>query len=98
MINRYALGLCGALISVAAQAQTESTLAGVVQTEAGTPLPGATVFLKGTYLGNSTNEEGRFELKGVQSRLPAILVVSFVGYENQELSLTQADLNLEVTL
>jgi iron complex outermembrane receptor protein len=98
MIRRYVLSLCGVLISVTTWAQTETSLAGIVQTEAGTPLPGATVFLKGSYLGSSTNQEGRFEVKGVQNRLPAILVVSFVGYENQELSLTQSDLNLEVTL
>jgi outer membrane receptor for ferrienterochelin and colicin len=98
MIKRYVLSLCGVLVSVTTWAQTETSLAGIVQTEAGTPLPGATVFLKGSYLGSSTNQEGRFEVKGVQNRLPAILVVSFVGYENQEFALTQPDLNLEVTL
>lgn len=98
MIKSYFLGLCCLLLSWSAWAQTDASLAGVVQTEAGTPLPGATVFLKGTYLGSSTNEEGRFEIKGVQNRFPAILVVSFVGYENQQLSLAQPDLNLEITL
>jgi iron complex outermembrane receptor protein len=98
MIKHYFFGLCCLLLSLTGRAQNAGSIAGIVQTEAGTPLPGATVFLKGTYLGGSTNEEGRFEVKGVQSRLPAILVVSFLGYENQELSLTQPDTNLEVTL
>ena len=79
-------------------AQDNNSIGGTVQTEAGTPLPGATVFIKGTYLGNSTNEEGRFEVKGVQNRLPGILVVSFVGFENQEISLAGPDMNLEVIL
>jgi iron complex outermembrane receptor protein len=98
MIKYYFFGLCCLLLSLTGQAQSGASLAGTVQTEAGTPLPGATVFLKGTYLGGSTNEEGRFEVKGVQNRFPAVLIVSFLGYENQELSVNQADNNLEVTL
>ncbi|MDJ0364124.1 TonB-dependent receptor [Hymenobacter sp. H14-R3] len=98
MIKYYFWGLCCLLLSLTGRAQNGASISGTVQTEAGTPLPGATVFLKSTYLGGSTNEEGRFEVRGVQNRFPAILVVSFVGYENQELSLTQPDNNIEVTL
>lgn len=98
MLKHYPLTICCVLFSSAGWAQSQANLAGVVQTESGTPLPGATVFLKGTYLGGSTNQEGRFEVKGVQNRFPATIVVSFLGYENQELVLNQVDGNLEVTL
>jgi len=98
MLKHYSLTICCALVSTAGWAQSQASLSGVVQTEAGAPLPGATVFLKGTYLGGSTNEEGRFDVKGVQNRFPATLIVSFIGYENQELVLSQADNNIEVTL
>ncbi len=43
-----------------AQAQGGQTLTGVVQTDAGEALPGATVFIKGSYQGASCNSEGRF--------------------------------------
>jgi iron complex outermembrane receptor protein len=93
----YLLLLCLSL-PFGAWAQREVNIGGVVQTEAGTPLPGATVFIKGTYLGGSTNEEGRFEVKAAESRIPGILVVSFVGFESQELPVAQTSGNLEVTL
>ena len=71
---------------------------GTVQTEAGTPLPGATVFFKGTYTGSSTNEEGQFQVKGDFSKGVLTLVVSFVGYETQELPMAAPDNALVVTL
>ena len=86
------------ILPLGAWAQREVNIGGVVQTEAGTPLPGATVFIKGTYLGGSTNDEGRFEVKVTESRIPGTLIVSFVGFESQELPVTQTSSNLEVTL
>jgi iron complex outermembrane receptor protein len=48
------------LLPLGGWAQGPQKVSGTVQTEAGTPLPGATVIIKGTYTGNSTNEEGQF--------------------------------------
>ncbi|HEX8507752.1 MAG TPA: TonB-dependent receptor [Hymenobacter sp.] len=79
-------------------AQGAQTISGTVQTEAGMPLPGATVFIKGTYSGSGTNEEGQFELKSDFSKGALVLSVSFVGYETQELPLSQPDNGLVVTL
>ena len=79
-------------------AQGPQMVNGTVQTEAGTPLPGSTVFFKGTYTGTSTNEEGQFQIKGDFSKGAQTLVVSFVGYETQELPLTGPDNALIVTL
>ena len=73
-------------------------VSGTVQTEAGTPLPGATVFFKGTYTGSSTNEEGQFAVKGDFSKGIQTLSVSFIGYETQELPLSGPDNALVVTL
>jgi len=98
MLYRYLLGLWGLLLlPLGGRAQSgEPVLAGTVQTEAGTALPGATVFLKGTYQGNSTNQEGRFVVR--VPRFPAVLVVAFVGYESLELTLNQPDNNLQVIM
>ena len=62
------------------------------------PLPGTTVFFKGTYTGSSTNEEGRFEVKGDFSKGIQTLSISFIGYETQELPLSGPDNSLVVTL
>jgi TonB-linked SusC/RagA family outer membrane protein len=48
------------------------------------PLPGASVKVKATGKGVSTDEKGRFFLRGVEEG--AVLVVSFVGYLPKEVS------------
>ncbi|WBO84284.1 TonB-dependent receptor [Hymenobacter yonginensis] len=74
------------------------TVSGVVQTDTGEPLPGATVFVKGTFIGSSTDREGRFQLRADFSEPPVVLSVSFVGYETREVSLPQPDNAVQVTL
>ena len=58
-----------------------SSRLGMVQTEASLLLPGATVILKGTYTGGSTNAERLFQIKADFSKGLVILLVSFIGYE-----------------
>lgn len=98
MRHFYFLIMLCLLLPAGARAQGLQTISGTVQTEAGMPLPGATVFLKGSYTGGSTNEEGQFQLKGNFARGPLTLAVSFVGYETQELPLSAADEVVVVTL
>ena len=86
------------LLPLKSWGQGPQALNGTVQTEAGTPLPGATVILKGTYTGGSTNEEGQFQLKADFSKGPVTLVISFVGYETQEVPLSAPDNALTVIL
>lgn len=79
-----ALSLLG-LFSSKAHGQTPTTeVIGTVQTDSGEPLPGATVFIKGTYIGGTTNSDGMFRLQVPnETRLP-VLNVSFLGYETQQ--------------
>jgi outer membrane receptor protein involved in Fe transport len=86
------------LLPFSSWAQVPQTISGTVQTEAGMPLPGATIFFKGTYTGGSTNEEGVFQIKADFSKGPLALSVSFIGYETQLLTLNQPDNALLVTL
>ena len=98
-MQRIFLSLIILLCAVAGSwAQSLQTVSGTVQTEAGAPLPGATVFFKGTYTGSSTNEEGQFEVKGDFSKGVQTLSVSFIGYETQELPIAGPDNALVVTL
>jgi iron complex outermembrane receptor protein len=98
MRHFYFLFLISLLLPLGAWAQAEQTVSGTVQAESGMALPGATVFLKGTYNGTSTNEEGQFQLKANFAKPPVILVVSFVGYESQEFPLSQPDNALQLVL
>src|SRR6476661_44546 len=99
MHKTYLLLIALLLSSLGAWAQNEQVLSGTVQADSGMPLPGATVFIKGTYVGSSTNEEGQFEIRKANFANPPItLVVSFVGYETQELSLSQPDNAISVVL
>ena len=67
-----------------AQAPTaEQTIAGKVTDNTGQPLPGVTVLVKNTTTGTATNADGQFVLR-VANPAEAVLVLSFVGYENRE--------------
>ncbi|AIZ62866.1 hypothetical protein PK28_02705 [Hymenobacter sp. DG25B] len=79
-------------------AQQENPISGIVQTNTGEPLPGATVFLKGTFVGTSTDREGKFTLRADFSAEPVVLSVSFVGYETRDVTLSQPDGALQVAL
>ena len=63
------------------------TVRGKVLDEKGMTLPGATVIVKGTSIGGSTNDQGMFVFS-----LPKMdtiyLLVSFVGMETQEVAIT----------
>ncbi len=73
---------------------TTSGISGVVSTEQGELLPGATVLAthvpSGTQYGTITNSEGRFALQGMRPGGPYKVDISFVGYATS----TVTDLNL----
>lgn len=56
---------------------------GFVQRESGKPLPGATVFLEGTTLGDMTDDDGHFIIR-VPGPGAYLLIVSHVGYRSVE--------------
>ncbi|MGA0558177.1 TonB-dependent receptor [Larkinella sp. VNQ87] len=83
-----------ALLTALASAQTaqRGTLAGRITDENGY-LPGATVLVKGTTLGASTDLNGSFQLPNVPAG-SVVLAISYVGYQTVELPLSvRAGLN-----
>lgn len=56
----------------------------------GEPLIGATVSVKGTTNGTATDIDGKFELK-ITEKPPFTLLFSYIGYENQEITINSAD-------
>lgn len=73
-------------------ADTIGRITGTVRGPDGTLLPGATVIVKGTSRGNATNAGGQFT---VSANPGEILVVTFTGYDKQELP---ASNGMQVTL
>ena len=62
---------------------------GTVSDEAtGLPVSGATVLVKGTTNGQSTNFDGEYSIN--ISEFPAVLVFSYLGYETKEVTVNSA--------
>lgn len=71
------------LFQLPANPQAKKKIQGTVVDENGSPLPGATVKIKGTGLGIATDIEGKFALE-----LPVnakTVIISFVGYKEKEM-------------
>lgn len=60
-------------------------ITGVVTDEAGLPLIGVTVKVKGTGIGQTTDGEGKFRINAPTAN--STLVISYVGYASQEIAL-----------
>ena len=75
---------------------TTSTISGIVKSEKGEVLPGATVQVvhvpTGTKYGASTNQSGRYVVPAVRVGGPYKIVVSFVGFKQNE----QSDINTQL--
>jgi TonB-linked SusC/RagA family outer membrane protein len=75
--------------------QADHPISGKVTDEKGNPLPGASIQIKGTGNGTSTNSSGEFSLTVPDS---AILVISYVGYETKEVAVgDQTTLSISLT-
>lgn len=73
--------------------QTPGQISGVVMDERGEPIPGATVLVKGTTIGTSTDLEGRYSI--VLPQNAKSMVFSFIGYRAEERTLNgQSNLNV----
>ena len=77
-----------------AQQAEEQVVSGSVKDAFG-PVVGATVTIKDTTIGTTTNIDGTFELSGVNQG--DIIVISFVGYDAQEIVFAGQTF-LEITL
>ena len=62
------------------------TISGMVQDEDNAPLIGATVLVKGTNNGTTTDVDGNFRINDVPEN--AVLVISYTGYAPQEVNAT----------
>ena len=73
------------VLKTEANAEQKKEITGTVKDAKGMPLPGATVFIKGSIIGSITDSEGRFKIN-----IPSdakIITISFVGMKTQELAI-----------
>ena len=71
------------IVSLPTAAQEDIQVTGTVSGQNGSPLHGATVNLKGTQRGTTTDEQGRFQLTVPRQ---GTLVISFIGHLSQEIA------------
>jgi TonB-linked SusC/RagA family outer membrane protein len=67
------------------QPTADVTVTGTVLDEKGDGMPGATVVLKGTTMGTTTDENGKFTLRIPDGTATPTLVISSIGYVKQEI-------------
>ncbi len=72
------------LAPVAAQTQETTTVRGTVRDQAGNPLSGVTINVKGTKTNTLTDGKGDYNI--IASNKKAVLIFSFVGLATQELT------------
>jgi len=93
MISLLAL-LLMVFLNTTVYAQTR-TLSGVVSDMSGEPIIGASILVKGTSNGVSTDLNGRFTLQDVSAS--TVLIVSYIGMKTQEITVgSRTVLNIEM--
>ncbi len=80
--------LMACLFSITANAQTVTVSGTVSNATSSENVPAVSVVVKGTSQGTYTNSDGAFSLK--VAKLPVTLVFSSIGYETQEVTVTDA--------
>lgn len=76
----------------------QQTVSGTVTEKNGTPIPGANVYLEGTYDGASTDEAGKFSFETEETGIQS-LVISFVSFESFMMTADVSELqNLTISL
>ena len=83
---------CFLLVSSLGYAQNR-TISGKVLDEKGAPVSFASILVKGSKLGTSSNEEGVFSIAVTSSK--SVLQFKAVGFEDKELEVVLEDLGLE---
>lgn len=76
--------------------ELQSTVTGIVTDENGSPLPGASIVVKGTTTGAVTDFDGNYSISAASD---GVLIFSYVGYSTQEIAIngrSAVDTRMEV--
>lgn len=73
------------LVPLLSLAQNNFRVTGQVNDEAGKPVSGATITVKGTKIFTTSSDDGRFVVDAPSGK--SILIITFVGYEEQQIDI-----------
>jgi len=79
-----ALSVMMSLFAVSSALAQERVISGKVTDDAGTEMPGVNIILKGTSIGTTTGANGSYNVSIPATENNAVLVFSFIGYQNVE--------------
>jgi iron complex outermembrane receptor protein len=85
-----------ALFFITATFLGQTKITGTVVDETNQPLPGASVLVKGTTNGTSTDFDGKFTLQTKFNT--GVVVISYIGYKSKEVTFSSSDNKLKVEL
>ena len=88
-MNRILLAIAVMFISYTGWAQTLAVSGNLIEESTGQPLFGASIIVKGTNNGTTSDFDGNFTLSNVSSG--DVLVISYIGFLDQEITVTSAD-------
>ena len=78
------------LLCISSTTWAQKTISGtVIDAQTEETLPAANILIKDTYRGTITNGNGNFSISIPDSLLPATLVIRYIGYETQELTINR---------
>lgn len=83
------------LLCTSTVAFSQVKVEGTILDETATPLSGVSVFIKGTTNGTVTGTSGEFKL---EANANDVIVMSFIGYTTQELTVTQGMKKLNISM
>ncbi len=84
-------------IQIFAQENTTTIKGAITDATTKEPLGGASVTMKGKLIGTTADNKGEFTLN-VSQQPPFIVVVSVVGFQKQEIEVTNSNQNLQINL
>ncbi|CAN0511223.1 unnamed protein product, partial [Scytosiphon promiscuus] len=73
---------------------TNAQITGSVLDEEGTPLPGASIVIKGTTTGTTTDFDGNFT---IEASMGDVLVVSYIGFETLQVTVNNSVMDIRLT-
>jgi TonB-linked SusC/RagA family outer membrane protein len=71
----------------------ERAVSGIVSDNAGMPLPGVSVLVKGTKTGTQTDFDGKYSIKATPSQ---IIIFSYIGMKTQEITASSTSVNVKL--
>jgi TonB-linked SusC/RagA family outer membrane protein len=71
----------------------ERAVSGIVSDNAGMPLPGVSVLVKGTKSGTQTDFDGKYSIKATSSQ---VLIFSYIGLKTQEAAASSTSVNVKL--